>query len=817
MKHHYLQLIVLLFFYQLSFSQSDCVEAIVVCGNSGFSGLTVTGIGVQELNNGITCGSSENNTIWLRLDIATTGTLGFTLIPESDDITEDFDFFMFGPNATCNNLGTIQRCSTTNPLATQQANNHTGLNSTETDVSEGPGEDGNSFLSMLDVTAGDTYYLIVDRPVGISNFSIEWTGTAGFFDPPTFDLPTGVTSLDIKKCDVDGTNDDSTPFNLSANTPLITGNQSNVAVTYHITQNDALVGSNAIANTGNFINTQNPQTIYARIENNTTHCFNNSEFIISVNNIEFPVTESAICDNTNGDNDDGNGQAFFNLDQVTQDVFAGNDLNGYDIKYYRNQTDADNNQNPLPQSFYNTVPNMQTVIIKAIKGPCTSTAEIQLIVNPLPQKITGHFFQCDFEDHPDGITVFELQRADGLFTTPNPGITVQYFASMTDVQNNDPLPAFYTNTTNPQPVVVMQTNPQTGCISYSTLVLHGNTDEIQPDIILNACDIQGQENGFTTFDLNDSNIAPVNGQTLAYYNTSDEALLQENPISNTSAFPNPEAYLSFVYARINDGDLDCNIIRRIRLVVNTLPNIVVQSDGNDFVCSNKPDEFITIDAAVLDPFFGDYEYLWEYNGIPFHMNTYSVQVNHPGTYKVTVIKPTGCRKVRTVEVFPSVDATIESIDIQDITFETNTVTVNLTPGSIGNYAYSMDDEFGSFQESNFFDNVAPGIHTVYVKDENGCGTVSRLIAVLGIPQYFTPNGDGIHDFWRIDGVDVVFNKETNVLIFDRFGKFIKEIARHDTGGWDGTFLGQPLPSDDYWYVLNLEDGRIIKGHFALKR
>jgi gliding motility-associated-like protein len=45
---------------------------------------------------------------------------------------------------------------------------------------------------------------------------------------------------------------------------------------------------------------------------------------------------------------------------------------------------------------------------------------------------------------------------------------------------------------------------------------------------------------------------------------------------------------------------------------------------------------------------------------------------------------------------------------------------------------------------------------------------------------------------------------------------LKQIIPTDQG-WDGTFTGQPLPSDDYWYTVKLEDGREVKGHFSLKR
>jgi hypothetical protein len=55
-------------------------------------------------------------------------------------------------------------------------------------------------------------------------------------------------------------------------------------------------------------------------------------------------------------------------------------------------------------------------------------------------------------------------------------------------------------------------------------------------------------------------------------------------------------------------------------------------------------------------------------------------------------------------------ATIQTIDIADMT-DINTVTVNVT-GS-GNYEYSLNDPYGPFQSSNFFDNVPAGIHEVY--------------------------------------------------------------------------------------------------------
>jgi gliding motility-associated-like protein len=112
--------------------------------------------------------------------------------------------------------------------------------------------------------------------------------------------------------------------------------------------------------------------------------------------------------------------------------------------------------------------------------------------------------------------------------------------------------------------------------------------------------------------------------------------------------------------------------------------------------------------------------------------------------------------------------------------------------------------------------VLPGIHTVYITDKDGCGIVSKEVSVLGIPNFFTPNGDGYNDTWKIKGMEKGYYSNSTIYIFNRFGKLMKEMAPSGEG-WNGVFNGQSAPASDYWYVMQLEDGRTIKGHFALKR
>jgi hypothetical protein len=144
---------------------NDCSGALVVCDDSTLN-LDALGIGVQEVYGTNDCFSEENNSIWLKLNIQNSGTLGFILTPNSTNIKIDYDFFLYGPDVDCGAIGRAIRCSTTNPEDANMSHNQTGMNSSETDLSEGPGMIGNSFVKELNVLAGESYFLVIDRPIG---------------------------------------------------------------------------------------------------------------------------------------------------------------------------------------------------------------------------------------------------------------------------------------------------------------------------------------------------------------------------------------------------------------------------------------------------------------------------------------------------------------------------------------------------------------------------------------------------------------------------------------------------------------------------
>jgi gliding motility-associated-like protein len=145
---------------------------------------------------------------------------------------------------------------------------------------------------------------------------------------------------------------------------------------------------------------------------------------------------------------------------------------------------------------------------------------------------------------------------------------------------------------------------------------------------------------------------------------------------------------------------------------------------------------------------------------------------------------------------------------------TNSVTINAV-GVGGNYEYQLDDS--PFQDSPTFDNVSSGIHTVTVRDKNGCGTTTDEVLVVNYPKFFTPNGDGHNDTWNIK--DLADQTNALIYIYDRYGKLLKQIYPKGNG-WDGMFNNQPMPSSDYWFTVTYEENnrtKEFKAHFSLKR
>lgn len=157
-------------------------------------------------------------------------------------------------------------------------------------------------------------------------------------------------------------------------------------------------------------------------------------------------------------------------------------------------------------------------------------------------------------------------------------------------------------------------------------------------------------------------------------------------------------------------------------------------------------------------------------------------------------------------------ASIDSIGLDD-------VIINME--STGDYQFIVD---GKSTATDIADNVKKhvgfGDHSLSIIDIAGCKTdTSFTIAEppFEIQNYIIPGSDGKDATFKIPDAVIVYGN-TTMNIYDRWGKKLATLTASDTEGWDGTYNGQPLPSTDYWYELDVEAiDKVYVGHFTLIR
>ncbi|TDQ29233.1 T9SS type B sorting domain-containing protein [Zeaxanthinibacter enoshimensis] len=182
------------------------------------------------------------------------------------------------------------------------------------------------------------------------------------------------------------------------------------------------------------------------------------------------------------------------------------------------------------------------------------------------------------------------------------------------------------------------------------------------------------------------------------------------------------------------------------------------------------------------------------------------------------VEPASCPSFKEFEVVSSELPTITNLDLQE---DGENIRIRIEVSGSGNYEYSLDSPDGPFQDNPLFTGVTPGSYTVYVRDRNGCGIVSARLnepeLSEGFPRFFSPNQDGINDYWQftpVPGLDAV--PLERIEIYDRYGKYLFRVLP-GSQGWDGSYNGRALPGGTYWYkALDIEK-KIFTGYFTLKR
>lgn len=419
---------------------------------------------------------------------------------------------------------------------------------------------------------------------------------------------------------------------------------------------------------------------------------------------------------------------------------------------------------------------------------CLLLGEIRVEFSANPAVNDMSLVQCE---NQNGNTAFNLILAENTIIQNSSDFDITYFGNLSDAENNTQNsisnPQNYTPNNLNQPIYARVEN-QFGCFSVAEISLSTTNNSLQNPSDLERCE------GTEIFDLteNQNEIAsqvPTN-TTYQYFENYEEALLGINEITNVTSYQGENN--DRIYVKISENG-NCYGVVWFDLIVRSF--VVDLSDEYAFLCEGEP---IEITAPM-----GFSDYSWN-NG----QTTQTLEISQAGSYTVTFTNEFGCTASKTFVVSSASAPLIVSVDINDMTSSGNSVEINAE--GAGDYEYSLNGI--DYQESNFFANVPSGEHIAFVRGV--CGVDSERIFVLDYPKFFTPNGDGINDYWRIPFLATQYPTAL-VEIYDRYGKLVYGF-RAQQPGWDGTFGNEKLPATDYWFVVKLPQ-RTVRGHFSLVR
>ena len=622
-----------------------------------------------------------------------------------------------------------------------------------------------------------------------------------------------------------------------------------LTITYYRNQADALAELNAIADPSNYRNIGYPvtQQIYIRVDSDLDNdCLGFGPYITLT--VE-PVTAQEVGDLELCDNlDDGDGfngiVQTFNLESQTATILGTQDPTQFTVTYHNSAADALSGNAPIatPAMYENSVPNLETIFVRVennTSGCFTAQTSFDLIVNPLPvANFVADLEVCD--DNTDGSAQngfsqsfdLELQTAGILGTQDPTQFTVTYHASLADAQAGVlPLGSPFSNSVPFSQIIYARVyNSLTGCANgisnFNAIVNPEPTTENASNLSYCDDDLDGDDtNGFVqNIDL-DSQITEILGPSqdpddfnVTFHETQTDATDGTDPLS--SPYTNTTANQQTIYVRVENKDTQCvNDDFTFDVIVNPLPEFTVTSP--QIVCLSGPDLTIFVEnpAAV-------YDYVWTDPSGNDSIGS-QITISSGGLYTVTATTTngTGCTRTREILVNESSVATITDADVTIVDdSDNNSITIDPTNLGIGDYQYALIDENGiqtAFQDLPVFENLQGGFYTIVVQDKNGCRPdATLLVSVIEFPKFFTPNNDGVNDTWAIKGANSTFFPSAQINIFNRFGKIVAQISI-DSQGWDGTYGGKILPSDDYWFSIMLVDRngalRERKGNFSLLR
>ncbi|AYO58247.1 hypothetical protein CO230_08990 [Chryseobacterium sp. 6424] len=629
--------------------------------------------------------------------------------------------------------------------------------------------------------------------------------------PVTFTLsptPVVVPEITVNRSRVcDNNNDETEGYNLRQHESEIYSGTDAVTFTYFTSYTNQTLGGQ-ITNPTNY-NASRQNIVYVRTAFTSGDCFSVSRILLNLDFIPAPVlTEATLrtCD------EQFNFNETFTLTEAIEQMFDpaqnATPLNRIRVSFYN--TEAQANAGVAGTEIGNTRATLQSLVtvyarFQVIDTGCYSVKPIHLRTY-FPPKAISSVISGICDHNLDGqYEVNLLQYTSRMVDIPDPEQRFFFYRTLNDAQNNINVltnPENFTTTTLPFTLFVKVENIP-GCNDVSTVELRAGTPVpllTNAPFSLETCDIGND--GTEIVDLRQFESQIFAGATFEYFQSMADIHQNINQIQDPGSFRYTAAAGNRIFVKVSYAGF-CPALSMIDITLKRTPMF----DLPDYYFCPYNDDSVDIQPDFTGLDIVSYEWR-DPSGAVISTQNQLLNVNTTGTYSVSVVATNGCTFTERFEV-----RHFEVPIITQLVANGNTFTV-LATGS-KTILYSIDG--ATWQTGNVFYNLPVGQTTFYVKfSGEDCIGLPKKGVVVNIPNAFTPNEDGINDIWEVKDLDVFDGANSTVQIFDRQQVLVHQQQAPDRLTWNGRWLGRPVPTDTYWYVLKLPDGRVFYGWVFLK-
>ena len=401
---------------------------------------------------------------------------------------------------------------------------------------------------------------------------------------------------------------------------------------------------------------------------------------------------------------------------------------------------------------------------------CLHTDSLDLTIN-LSTSTSTPITECDsyiwngITYISSGIYTDTSTNSNGCLHTDSLILTIEYSTSTstTDIECDSYTWSVNGTTYTSSGLYIETSTNSNGCLHSDTLVLTINTTTNSATIITQCDSYTWNGSDFTTSGLYTYNTINANGcDSTATLDLTILILGVTDVVTNVSCFG------------AADGSIDLSVIGGIEPYIYQWSSGEITEDIEDLTANN---------------------------------------------YSVTVSDSYGCESIHNMIID-------EPLELESNPITTNASCEEKPDGRIDISAYGGTSPYtylwSNGQITEDIENLFTGDYFVTITDFNNCVEIDSIYIDFDgfencffIPTLFTPNGDGVHDDWQIDGLSVF--PDITVKIFNRWGQLLFESVGY-TQRWDGTYKGKELPIAAYYYIIDLGDGsEPYKGTITIKR